>query len=1106
MRAMHLLAALVFVLALGPAALMAQVDARLLREPAVSSSHIAFLYGGDLWVIAKADGTAQRLTTAAGEEHYPRFSPDGAQVAFTGNYDGNPDVYVMPALGGVPRRITHHPGPDRVLNWYPDGKSLLYASPMASGTRRFSQLYKVSAEGGLPERLPVPYGEFGAISSDGATLAYMPNSQDLRTWKRYRGGDVSRIFLFDLKTYKSKRVGDDAASYSQPMWHGSTLYFISDRDANKRYNLYAMDAESGAMRPLTAFETFDVHFPSMGPDDLVFEAGGRLYLLDLATEKTREVQIQVVTDQATLRRRVESVSDLIQAADVSPSGKRVYFETRGELFSVPAENGPTSNLTRTSGVAERYPALSPDGKTLVYWSDRTGEYELTLRPSDGSGTERTVTNLGPGYRYKIHWSPDGRRVVFVDQAMRINLCDVATGAVTPMDKGLWLYHEVQDEGHESLEGFTAHWSADGRFVTWSRELENRQGAIFLHDTRDGKTTQLTSGFYGDSDPVFDPEGNTLYYLTKRAFNPVYGSVEPTWIYANMMQIAAVPLRADGASPLAVRNDEEGIEATSQRANEPTKEQGKEKSKDHDKDKDKEKGKPKPVTLDLVGFEARAVLLPPKAGNYADLQALAGKIFYRNLGLAGNDGDDAKTALMVYDLKEREEKTVLPDVDAYQLASGGEKLLVRLKKDWAIVDTKPDQKMEKKVDASALEMTVDPRAEWRQIFNDAWRFERDFFYDPGMHGVNWNEMRTRYGALVEQCVTRSDLNFVLGELIGELNSSHTYRGGGDLEKPAKRGVGLLGCDYALENGVYKIAKILRGAPWDVETRSPLAEPGVKVHEGDYLLAVNGAPVDAKLDPWAALDGLAEKTVVLTVNGAPGMAGARQVLVKTLEDEERLRHLAWAQANRERVAQASGGRLGYLYVPDTGKEGQSELYRQFMGQITKAGLVIDERWNSGGQIPDRFIELLNRPILNYWGVRDGKDWQWPEFANAGPKVMLMNGWSGSGGDCFPLYFRMAKLGPLVGRRTWGGLIGISGSPAFVDGGIVTAPTFGMYSAEGKWLVEGHGVDPDIAVEDDPSLMVNGGDPQLDRAIQEAMKLLRDNPPQVPQKPSYEDRSGR
>jgi len=1091
-------------LALLPAPLLAQVDARLLREPAVSSSRLAFLYAGDLWVAPKAGGTAQRLTTAPGEEHYPRFSPDGSQVAFTGNYDGNPDIYVIPAMGGEPLRVTHHPGPDRVLGWTPDGKSLLYATPMTSGTDRFFQIYEVPATGGLPKMLPVPYGEFGALSPDGATLAYMPNSQDLRTWKRYRGGDVSRIYLFDLTTHRSKRVGDDGASYSQPMWRGSTLYFISDRDANKRYNLYAYDTSTGATRPLTAFDTFDIHFPSMGPSDIVFEAGGQLYLMDLATEKALPVQVRVVTDESTLRPRVEKPSDLIQNAAVSPSGKRAYFEARGDLFSVPAENGPTYDLTRTSGAAERYPALSPDGKTLAYWSDRTGNYELTLRPADGSGAERTATKLGPGYRYRIFWSPDGKRVAFVDQTMRINLCEVATGQVTQMDKGLWLYEEVQDDGHESLEGFTVNWSADSRWITWSRELENRIGAVFLYDTQAGKTVQATAGFYYDAGPVFDPEGKYLFLLTKRNFRPVYGNIDPTWIYANLTRVAAVPLRDDVVSPLAPKDDVEEKEITSQRANEPTKE----KNNDKEKEKTKLEIKPEkvePVGIDLAGFEQRMVILPPKASNYDQLAAISGKVLYRDLRLAGSP-EDEKTPLMIYDLKEREEKTVLGDVDRVIVASGGEKLLVRLKKDWAIVDAKPEQKMEKKLDLAAMEMTVDPRSEWKQIFDDAWRFERDFFYDPGMHGVNWNEMRTRYGNLLAQCVTRSDVNYVLGELIGELNSSHTYRGGGDMEKPAKRSVGLLGCDFALENGAYRIATIYEGAPWDTEARSPLKDPGVNVKEGEYLLAVNGVPVDTSKDPWAALDGMAGTTVSLTVGPTPSAANSRQVLVKPLEDESRLRHLAWAQVNREKVAKASGGRLGYIYVPDTGTDGQNELYRQFIGQFTKEGLVIDERWNSGGQIPDRFIELLNRPITNYWGVRDGKDWQWPEFANAGPKVMLINGWSGSGGDCFPLYFRMAKLGPLVGRRTWGGLIGISGSPGLIDGGGVTVPTFGMYSTDGKWLVEGHGVDPDMVVEDDPALMMNGGDPQLDRAIQEALRLLRERPAVPPAKPAYQDRSGR
>ena len=1105
-RYLNIFAAAVAVLCTASA--FAAIDARLMRQPAVSATQIAFVYAGDVWAVPKGGGIAQRLSMPPGEESFPRFSPDGSLIAFTGNYDGNEDIYVMPAGGGLPRRLTHHPMPDRMLNWYPDGKLILYASPMASGRLRFSQLYRISPEGGLPQILAVPYGEYGAISPDGKTLAFVPNSEDLRTWKRYRGGDVSRIWLFDLTTHASKRVGDDGASYSQPMWHGSTLYFLTDRDKNKRNNIWAMDTASGKVRQVTSFEQYDVKFPSIGPSDVVFENGGRLYLLDLATEKPREVKIEVVTDRSTIKPQLEKVADLVSWATISPSGKRVAFEARGDVFSVPAEHGPIYDMTRTSGFAERYPAWSPDGKLVAFWSDRTGEYELTVRNADGSGGERTVTKLGPGFRYRIFWSPDSTRVVFADQAMNINLCDVATGAVTKIDKGLYML-----EG--ALEAFTASWTADSRWVAYGRDVDSRMGAIFIYDTQDKKLTQVTSGFYDAGRPVFDPEGKYLYFASAQTFQPSYGDVDNTWIYANMVNLVAVPLRLDVASPLAPRNDVEEAKKDEKKdegkKEEPKKAEGgkdeaaKPAAADKGDKKDEKPAKPEPVKIDLANFEERVVILPPKAGHYDELQALAGKLFYRRLPPTGS-GEEEKSPIVFYDLKEREEKTMLADADAFQIAAGGEKVLVHKKKDWAIIDPKPDQKMEKKLATSELEMTVDPVAEWHQIFNDAWRLERDYFYDPDMHGVNWNEMRTRYGALLDECVTRFDVNFVLGELIAELNSSHTYRGGGDLEKPIKRGVGLLGVDWALENGTYRIKKIYDGAPWDAEVRSPLLEPGLNVKEGDYLLAVDGAKVDTSRDPWAAFDGLAGKDVMLTVNDKPATEGSRQVLVKTLDSEERLRNLAWINVNRLKVDRATGGRIGYIYVPDTSLGGQKELYRQFMGQLRKQGLVVDERFNSGGQIPDRFIELLNRPITNYWAVRDGMDWQWPPASVPGPRVMLINGWSGSGGDCFPLYFRMAGLGPLIGRRTWGGLIGISGAPDLIDGGGVTVPTFGIYSTDGKWIVEGHGVDPDIEVTDDPAKMWDGGDPQLDRAIEEVSRLLKEKPPVVPKKPAYENRSGR
>jgi tricorn protease len=1079
----------------------AQIDARMLRFPAVSATKVAFVYAGDIWLVPKSGGVAERLSTPAGEEMFPRFSPDGSTIAFSGNYDGNVDIYTVPMTGGLPQRITHHPAPDRVLGWYPDGRALLYASSMASGKDRFNQLYRLSKGGGLPEKLPVPYGEFGAISADGTQLAYVPISTDFRTWKRYRGGMAPDVWLFDLEKKTAKNITINVANDSLPMWHGTTLYFLSDRDASMRSNIWAYDVASGKTRQVTTFAEYDVAFPSIGPSDIVFQNGDRLYLLDLASEKTSEVKVQVVTDRATLKPRQENVSKLIQGAAVSPSGKRAVFEARGEVFSAPAEHGVVLNLTQSSGVAERWPAWSPDGKAVAYFSDRSGEYELCVRPADGSGLEKKVTSLGPGFRYRITWSPDSSKLVFVDQAMRINLCDVGSGKVTVVDKGLYMF-----EG--DLEGFRASWSADSRWFAYSRDVENRNTVAFLYDCKASALHRATSDFYSTFAPTFDPDGKYLYVLTNRTFQPSYGDLDGTWIYANTTNVAAICLRKDVPSPLAPRNDVEGKDDKKDEGKEdkPKATKGDTGKKEADVAKD-EKKPPKPVEIDLDGFEQRLVVLPPVAGNYADLAAVAGKVLYRRLPRTGAaEPEKEKNPVVFYDLEEREEKTILADSDGFVVAAEGKKLLSWKKDTYAIVEVKADQKTEKTLATGDLQAMVDPIAEWRQIFNDVWRLERDFFYDPGMHGVDWSAMRVRYGTLLDDAVTRRDVNFILGELIGELNSSHTYRGGGDIEKPLERGVGLLGAEFSLENGFYRIKGILDGAPWDNEARSPLKMPGVDIKVGDYLLAVNRVSLDTTKDPWAAFQGLADKPVLLTVNGKPGMDGAREVLVNTLEDDYRLRNLAWINAKRQMVEKASGGRVGYVYVPDTGTDGQTELVRQFRGQLNKEGMIIDERFNSGGQIPDRFVELLNRPIYSYWAVRDGKDWQWPPVAHAGPKVMLINGWSGSGGDCFPLYFKQAGVGPLIGTRTWGGLIGMSGAPGLIDGGFVSVPTFGIYSTDGEWIVEGYGVDPDIEVVDDPSKMVDGGDPQLERAVQEVMKSLAANPPRPPAKPVYPNRSGR
>jgi tricorn protease len=862
-----------------------------------------------------------------------------------------------------------------------------------------------------------------------------------------------------------------------------------------RANVWSYNLDTKENKQITKFTDFDIHFPSLGPADIVFENGGELYLLSLADEKYRPVQVKLVTDEITLMPKVAKVSSLVQGGWLSPDGKRAVVEARGEIFSVPAVDGPVYNLTKSSGVAERYPAWSPDGKSVAYWSDRSGEYELTIRDMEKPGQEKKLTSYGPGYRYQLFWSPNSKMIAFIDKAMEIFVYDVDKNTTVKVDKAHYFYQGA-------LQSFRVSWSNDSRWMAYSRDLDTRLPAIFLYDVKANKAAQVTSGFYGDANPTFDPDGKYLYFETGRTFNPIYGDMDSTFIYANSTNIAAVPLTEEVASPIAPKNDVAAIKKEEPKKDEQAaKKDEKKAEKEPAKEEAKDKEKPKEVKITLENFEKRLVVLPPAPGNYGDMAAVSGKLIYHRMPNTG--AANKNKAVVYYDLESREEKTIIDDSDVFMVSADGKKILVGKAGNFAVVDIAPGQKMEKLMPTAQFEMTVDPRAEWKQIFNEVWRLERDFFYDPNMHGVDWKGLRERYGKLIENCVTREDVNFVIGELIAELSASHTYRGGGDTDGAPTRNVGYLGIDWEIADGAYRIARIIAGAPWDSEVRSPLQVSGLKVKKGDYLLAVNGIPLNIREDPWAAFEGLAGKTVELTVNSKPTLDGAQTVIVKTLGDETRLRNLAWIESNRKRVEEATKGKIGYIYVPSTGIDGQNELVRQFAAQYEKDGLIIDERFNDGGQIPDRFIELLDRKPLAFWAVRDGLNWQWPPFANFGPKVMLINGWSGSGGDAFPDYFRKAKLGPLVGTRTWGGLIGISGSPGLIDGGSVTVPTFRMYDPDGKWFKEGHGVDPDIEVIDDPAQLAKGIDPQLERAIQEVMKALEKNPPVKPKQPPYEKR---
>lgn len=1062
--------------------LTAQVNARLFRSPDVSETHITFTYAGDIWIVAKEGGTAHKLSSPKGEEFYPKFSPDGSQIAYTANYNGNRDVFVIPTEGGLPKRITYHGFHDRTLDWHPNGKEILFSSWRNTGRMRFGQLYTISIDGGLAKKLPPAYGEFASFSDDGKKIAFIDKTRAFRTWKRYRGGMASDIWYCNLEDLSSYRITTHKANDEFPMWKGDKVYFLSDRGEEMRFNLWSYDISSKELKQLTDFKDYDVHFPSHGLQDIVFEAGGKLYLYNYESGSYKEVEVKVVTDSYYQIPKTVKVEKYIQSMDISPSGKRAVVEARGEIFTVPAEHGYTMNLTQSSGQADRYPSWSPDGKKIAFWSDRSGEYELILFDAEKK-TSKTLTSLGAGFRYKPFWSPDSKQIVFIDHVYTIWLLDVASGNLVKVDKANWI-------GHYGLSYFSVSWSPDSRWISYSRSLKNTNSAVFIFDTKEKKLHQATGEYYTYYGPTFGPEGNYLYVLTNQNFEPKYSDFNNTFIYPNATKIAVITLQKDVESPLKARNDEVEI-----------KEEKSDDKKDKDKKDDKKDEAVKDVKIDFEGFESRTVFLPVKAGNYTNLRAVKGKVLYHKYPNTGSESKDKP--LKYFDFKERKEKTILSTIDFYTLSADGEKILTYSKKKAAITKIGENQKIETYLNLGDMKAEISFKDEWKQLFTEAWRLQRDYFYDVNMHGVDWQKVKEQYELLLNDAVSRWDVNFVIGEMIAELNASHAYRGGGDTEKVTYESTGYLGIDWESANGYYRIKKIIKGAEWDTEVRSPFNEPGIDVKEGEYILAVNGIKLDSKKEPYHAFHGLGGKTVELLINSKPSMTDARKVIVKTLSSESRLRHLEWIETKRKRVEEATGGKIGYIYVRSTGIDGQNELIRQYMGQWHKEGLIIDERWNSGGQIPDRFIELLNKEPIAYWAVREADPWQWPTKGNFGPKIMLINGWSGSGGDAFPDYFKKAELGPLMGTRTWGGLIGITGAPTFIDGGGITVPTFRMYHPDGKWFREGHGVDPDIEVIEDHTELAKGIDNQLEKAIEWIKEELEKNPYKKPTHEPYETR---
>lgn len=1075
----------------------------IFRYPDVSESQIVFSFANDLWIVAKEGGVATKLSSPPGEESWARFSPNGKMVAFTANYDGLSNIYTIPTNGGLPTRVTFHNMSERVVDWYPDGQHLLYSSSKYSGKQRYSQFYKVPTTGGLSEKLPIEHAEMGAISPDGSKIAFNNKSRLYRTWKRYRGGTAADIHIFDMNTMTSENITKNDANDELPMWSGNKIYYLSDQSDDMRFNIWVYNTTSKTHKQVTQFKDMDVHFPAIGPKEIVFEAGGDLYLLSLANETYKKVDIQVVADFDEVKPRNESAADYVETITISPDGNRVLVEARGEIFSVPAEKGVTRNLTQTSGAAERFPAWSPDAKSMAYWSDKTGEYELYIHDF-ANGTDKKVSGIGPNFKYQPYWSPDSRKLAFIDQSLQVQIFDLDSGQSTVIAKQAQM-------NHYALNNFSFDWAPDSKWVAFPQQMENGLSYISLYNLTDAKNTIVSGGFYNLGRPTFDPDGKYLFVSVNNHLSPTYSGFDNSFVYNNNTQLGFFTLQKDTPSLLSPENDEVELKKEEEDKKEDSEEKegnkkkdkkSKDKKSDDKDDKDKD-DKVKDVKIDTEGIDARLVILPTGAGNYGGIAAVEGKFIY--LKYPANGDSNSKPALKYWEYKSREEKTIIEDVYGFELSADDKKILVSKGRERAVIDVAANQKMEKKIDLSGMRMRLDPREEWQQLFNDSWRIQRDYFYDKNMHGVDWDAVKAQYQTLLDRAASRGDVNYVIGEMIGELNASHAYRSGGDYYGSSRRdNVGYLGIDWGRDNGYFKIARIVKAADWDTEVRSPLAEPGVKVNEGDYILSVNGIDLNDYPNPDGAFAGLAGETVELEINSKPSKDGSHRIVVKTLSSETRLRNLAWIEANRKYVDEVSGGRVGYVYVPSTGLDGQYELARMFYGQFKKDALIIDERFNNGGQIPDRFIELLDRKPLAYWKTRDGRDWQWPPVAHFGPKAMLINGWSGSGGDAFPDYFRKAGLGPLIGTRTWGGLIGISGTPPLIDGGNVTSPTFRMFHPDGEWFPEGYGVEPDIEVAEDYTLFAKGVDAQLERAVQEMMKELEENPYVKPEAPAVEKRT--
>jgi tricorn protease len=1048
------------------------------RQPTLNRTQVVFSYAGDLWTVSREGGDATRLTAGAGVEANPVFSPDGTQIAFSGEYDGNVDVYVVPAAGGVPRRLTYHPSTDVVVGWTPDGKEIIFSSNRMSFSPRFSRLFTISVEGGFPRELPLPMGYEASYSPDGKRVAYVPLPRDpfpgqglSQAWKRYRGGLATPIWIATLADSSIEKIPRRDSNDFNPMWIGQTIYFLSDREGP--VTLFAYDTRTKRVSRVIENHGFDLKSASAGPGAIVYEQFGSLHLYDLATGRTRSLVVRIAADLLAVRPRRERVGDRIVRGRLSPSGVRAVFEARGELLTVPAEKGDVRNLTNTPGVAERDPAWSPDGRWIAYFSDESGEYALHIRSQSGLGEVKKIP-LGtpPSFFYTPVWSPDSKKIAYTDKRLTLWYVDVEKAIPVKVDTTTY---------ENPWRVLDPAWSPDSRWIIYTKQLDNRLCAVFVYSLETEQRHPLTDGMSDARFAAFDASGQYVYFTASTDVGPATGWLDMSSFNRPVTRsVYLIVLRKDTPSPLAPESDEEKVAEAPAASKQPV-----------------------VVTIDFDNIGQRILALPIPARNYIGLRtAKAGTLYLLEASPPFIPLADAPTmTLYSFTLEKRKVDKVLEGLTAFDLSHNGEKMLFKQGDRWFIAPTAPPVKPgEGALRTDDMEVLVDPRAEWRQMYHEVWRIERDFFYDPGHHGLDLAAAEEKYKPFLDAIAHRTDLTYLFAEMLGELSVGHLFIGGGDLPPVKRVKGGLLGADYTIENGRYRFARIYTGENWNPQLRAPLTQPGVNVQVGDYLLAVNGRELRATDNIYSFFEATAGRTVVLRVGPDPTGADAREVTVVPVESEIGLRALAWIEGNRRRVEELSGGRLAYIYLPDTAVGGYTNFNRYYFAQINKEGAVIDERFNSGGTAADYIIDYLRRPLMNYWLTREGKIFTTPAGAIFGPKAMIINEYAGSGGDLLPWLFRRAGIGPLIGKRTWGGLVGIYDYPPLIDGGTVTAPRVAFFTPAGQWEVENQGVAPDIEVELDPKAWREGRDPQLEKAVEVVMDALAKNPLPVPKHPVF------